>query len=202
MSPEESSQPTAEGSSQPSQDPSVKATSEMGEMGIETLQQALEQEKSKAESYHTSWQRSAADFANFKRRTEQDRAEASKFANAMLILNILPVLDDLERALNSVSADLAGLTWIDGIHIIYRKLLAVLESQGLKAIEAVGQPFDPNLHEAVLRAPGQEGKVLSELQRGYLLHDRIIRPTLVKVGTGETAGTAGTAEAEQEEPSA
>lgn len=199
MSQEEGSQPTAEDSMQPSREPSVKDTREMGEMGIEALQQALEQEKSKADTYYTSWQRSAADFANYRRRTEQDRAEASKFANAMLILNILPVLDDLERALNSVSADLAGLTWIDGIHIIYRKLLAVLEAQGLKAIEAVGQPFDPNLHEAVLRAPGEEGKVLSELQRGYLLYDRVIRPTLVKVGTD---GPSGVADAEQGEPDA
>jgi len=103
----------------------------------------------------------------------------------MLIVNILPVLDDLERALQSVSKELAGLTWVDGIQIIYRKLQMVLEAQGLKPIEAVGKAFDPNAHEAVLRAPGEEGIVLAELQRGYMLHDRVIRPALVKVGNGE-----------------
>lgn len=153
----------------------------------EALRSSLDEERQRAESYYSSWQRAAADFANYRRRTEQERSESVKFANAMLILNILPVLDDLERALNSVSAELAGLTWIDGIHLIYRKLQAVLEAQGLKAIEAVGQPFDPNYHEAVMHGPGEEGKVVAELQRGYMLHDRVIRPALVKVGSGETA---------------
>lgn len=177
MNPEEQGPPATENQPRPG---AVQA-----ELSIAALQQQLEQERARAESHYTSWQRTAADFANFKRRTEQERGDAVKFANAMLMLNILPILDDLERALSSVSADLAGLTWIDGIHLIYRKLQAMLESQGLKAIEAVGQPFDPNLHEAVLRGPGQEGIVLAELQRGYVLNDRVIRPTLVKVGTGE-----------------
>lgn len=149
-----------------------------------TLQQQLEEQQQRAESYYASWQRAAADFANYKRRTEQERSEATKFANAMLILNILPVLDDLERALNSVTVELAGFTWIDGIRLIYRKLYAALESQGLAPIEAVGQSFDPTLHEAVMRAPGEEGKVLAEFQRGYTLHGRVIRPALVSVGAG------------------
>ncbi|MBI2885644.1 MAG: nucleotide exchange factor GrpE [Chloroflexi bacterium] len=177
MNPEEQGPPPTE--DQPSQGTAHE------EQDVATLSQRLEQERARAESHYASWQRTAADFANFKRRTEQERSDAIKFANAMLMLNILPILDDLERALSSVSADLAGLTWIDGIHLIYRKLQAMLESQGLKVIEAVGQPFDPNRHEAVLRGPGQEGIVLAELQRGYALNDRVIRPTLVKVGTGE-----------------
>src|SRR3989338_8707914 len=153
----------------------------------EALAKQLTEERQRAESFHASWQRSAADFANYKRRTEQERADATRFANAMLIVNILPVLDDLERALQSVSKELAGLTWVDGIQIIYRKLQMVLEAEGLKPIEAVGKAFDPNAHEAVLRAPGEEGIVLAELQRGYMLHDRVIRPALVKVGNGEAA---------------
>ena len=153
----------------------------------EALAKQLAEERQRAESFYASWQRSAADFANFKRRTEQERADATRFASAMLIMNILPVLDDLERALQSVSKELAGLTWVDGIQIIYRKLQMVLEAQGLKPIEAVGKAFDPNAHEAVLRAPGEEGIVLAELQRGYMIHDRVIRPALVKVGNGEAA---------------
>lgn len=114
----------------------------------------------------------------------------------MLVLSLLPVLDDLERAMGNVPRELAGLTWIDGVQLIYRKLLATLEAQGVAPIEAVGQPFDPNLHEAVMRAPGDEGLVLSELQRGYTLQGRVIRPALVTVGAGEPGGETGTHESE------
>ena len=171
---------------------------------VETLRSQLAEEKQKAESHYASWQRSAADFANYKRRTDQERSEATKFANAMLILHLLPIMDDLERALQNISRELAGLTWIDGIHIIYRKLQAALETQGLQPIEAVGQSFDPNLHEAVLREAGEEGKVLSELQRGYTLNGRVIRPSLVRVGTGtpETSEQSSGVEPGQQEPEA
>ncbi len=158
---------------------------------VDALRKRLLEEKERADRAYTNWQRTAADMANFKRRTEQERSDATKYGNAMLILNLLPIVDDLDRALQNLSAELAGLTWIDGIHLINRKLQAILENQGLKAIEAVGQPFDPNFHEAVLRGPGEEGKVLAELQRGYTLSDRVVRPTLVKVGNGESEAANG-----------
>ncbi len=165
----------------------------------EELQQQLEEERQKAEGYYASWQRTAADFANFKRRTEHERTEVDKFASAMLIVHLLPVIDDLERALGNISKELAGLTWIEGVHLIYRKLQAVLENQGVAAIEAMGQPFDPNQHEAVQRVPGEEGVVIAEFQRGYILGGRVIRPSLVAVGSGEGAEEAP-AEASPEEP--
>lgn len=149
-----------------------------------TLQAQLAEERARAEGYYASWQRSAADFANYKRRAEQERADAIKFGTASLILNLLPVVDDLERALQNLPRDLAGLTWVDGVHIIHRKLVALLENHGVSPIEAVGKPFDPTRHEAVLREAGEEGRVLSELQRGYTLLGRVIRPSLVKVGEG------------------
>ena len=154
---------------------------------VETLRQRLQEEQQKAESFYGNWQRTAADFANFKRRTEQERSETSRFASSLLILSLLPVLDDLERALGNVPRELTGLTWIDGIELIYRKMLAVFESHGVAPIEAAGKPFDPAFHEAVVRAPGEEGKVLNELQRGYTLHGRVIRPALVSVGEGGRA---------------
>ncbi|MBM2832838.1 MAG: GrpE protein [Dehalococcoidia bacterium] len=134
---------------------------------------------------YSNWQRTAADFANFKRRTEQERSDAARFASSMLILTLLPIVDDFERALGNVPRELAGLTWIDGMQLIYRKLLAILENQGVAALEAVGQPFDPNLHEAVMRSPGEEGKVLSELQRGYTLQGRVIRQRRIYCSRGE-----------------
>jgi molecular chaperone GrpE len=149
---------------------------------VESLKKALAEEKAKAEGYLANWQRAQADFVNYKRRVEQGQNEATKFANAMLILNFLPVLDDLERALENVSTKLAGLTWVEGIRLIYRKLQAVLQGHGLTEIKALGQPFDPNLHEAVLYGEGEEGMVIDELQKGYKLQERVLRPTMVKVG--------------------
>lgn len=155
---------------------------------IESLKNALAAEKARAESNLASWQRAQADFINFKRRTEQEKAEAAKFANSVLILNLLPALDDLQRAFASLSATLASLTWVNGIQLIYRKLEATLEAQGLSQIKALGEKFDPRQHEAVLYREGEEGVVIEELQRGYKLHDRVIRPTLVVVGKGPEAG--------------
>lgn len=152
---------------------------------IESLKAALAEERAKAERYLANWQRTQADFDNYKKRAEQERNETAKFSNAMLILNLLPVLDDLERAFNSVSAKLAGLTWVEGIRLIYRKLQAALEAQGLSQIEAVGEPFDPTFHEAVMHGEGEEGKVIEEFQRGYKLYDRVIRPASVMVGKGK-----------------
>lgn len=143
------------------------------------------EEAAKSERYLANWQRAQADFTNLKRRAEQERGEVAKFANATLMLNLLPVLDDLDRALAAVSTQLAGLTWVDGIKLIQRKLETILEAQGLSEIEAVGQDFDPNLHEAVMYADGDEGKVIEEVQKGYTLHDRVLRPAMVKVGKGE-----------------
>jgi len=149
---------------------------------VESLKNAVAQEKAKGEVYLANWQRTQADFVNYKRRVEQERNETSKFANSMLVLDLLPVLDDMERALDNVSTKLAGLTWVEGIRLIYRKLQAVLQGHGLTEIKALGQPFDPNLHEAVLYGEGGDGIVIEELQKGYKLHERVLRPTMVKVG--------------------
>jgi molecular chaperone GrpE len=91
-------------------------------------------------------------------------------------------LDDLERALENASDDFDGPTWVEGVRLIYRKLKAVLEDQGLLEIEAEGKEFDPNLHEAVMCVEGEEGKVCEEIQKGYKLGDRLLRPSRVKVG--------------------
>ncbi|MEE9201771.1 MAG: nucleotide exchange factor GrpE [Dehalococcoidia bacterium] len=162
------------------------------------LRQALAEDREKAEQYLAGWQRAQADYQNLKRRTEQEKEEAVGFANAMLILGLLPVLDDMERAFATISTELAGLTWVDGIRLIYRKLRAALEASGLSEIHAVGQPFDPNLHEAVVHQEGEEGQVLAELQKGYKLHDRVIRPTMVVVGkSGEESREAPESSTEQ-----
>lgn len=149
---------------------------------IQSLREQIIEEKQKADNHLANWQRAQADFSNYKRRTEQEKNEQTKFSNAMLILNLLPVIDDLERALNTVPTALAGLTWFDGLRLIYRKLLSLLENQGLQVLEAEGKDFDPNLHEAIQHVEGEDGKVVQVFQKGYRLHDRVIRPAMVTVG--------------------
>jgi molecular chaperone GrpE len=156
----------------------------------------LAQAKEDAQKYLANWQRAEADFQNYKRRVEQERDENRRFASAALIINILPILDDLERALMSVDTHIAGLTWFDGIRLIHRKLQLVLENAGVSTIEAEGQQFDPRYHEAVMHHEGEEGKVLAEVQRGYKLYDRVLRPAIVVVGSGQRTVDSGQAEEE------
>ena len=168
------------------EDQTAKVEPEVAEVeDIKVLKQSLAEEKKKAEDYLANWQRAQADFINYKRRSEQEKEEVGKFANSLLMLNLLPILDDLERALASIPPKLAKLSWVDGVRLIERKLWASLEAQGLSQIKAQGEPFDPKLHEAAMHSKGKEGIVIEELQKGYKLHDRVIRPAMVVVGNGE-----------------
>lgn len=167
------------------EDSDNESVPEIAAENIESLKQALAEEKARAEANLAGWQRAQADFLNYKRRNEQERAEFSKFANTNLILSLLPTLDDMERALDHVPAKLAKLPWVDGIRLIVRKFQSILEAQGLTPIEALGKPFDPNLHEAVRQDKGAEGIVIEEVRKGYQLHDKVIRPAMVVVGNGE-----------------
>jgi molecular chaperone GrpE len=159
---------------------------------VAALKKELAELKAKAEANLAGWQRAQADFVNYKRRAEQERDETVKSANASLVLSLLPILDDFERAVTSCPQELAGLAWVEGIRLIERKLRASLEAQGLSPIPALGEPFDPRLHEAVRQAQGKEGIVLEEVQKGYRFRDRVLRPSQVVVGNGE--GPKGTGE--------
>lgn len=132
-----------------------------------------------ATDYENRWKRSAAEFINYKRRTEQERADLYKTANGTLIREFLPVLDDLERTLANVPPDQAESKWVEGVTLVARKFRTLLERQGIAAIETVGQPFDPALHEAV---GGNGTHVVEEYQRGYRFHGRTLRPAIVIVG--------------------
>ena len=144
---------------------------------------------SQAERYLSNWQRAEADLANLRRRNEQERAELARFANAALIGRVLSVLDDLERALATVPEDVGSSGWAEGIRIIEKKLKGILESEGVTPIEALDKEFDPHVHEAVMQddGDGDTDVVVQEYQKGYKLHDRVIRPTMVKVGRGNLA---------------
>lgn len=142
----------------------------------------LAAEREKAENYYKNWQRTAADFANYKRRIEQERGESARLAGAALVINILPVYDDLDRAVGSVDSTLAGLNWVQGVTAIHQKFGRLLEAMGVKEVEAEKQMFDPSQHEAVGRQPGEENRVLHVVQKGYELQGKVIRPAMVIVG--------------------
>jgi molecular chaperone GrpE len=182
---------------------SEPATGDPAEAGASrpelSIQEQLSKAKEEAQKFRDNWHRAEADFQNYKRRAEQEREELRRFGNVSIIINLLPVLDDFERAFASLDSHLAGLSWFDGMLLIYRKLRQLLENAGVKPIETEGQAFDPRFHEAVAHVEGDEGKVVAEVQRGYKLHDRVLRPAMVVVGKGKP-GEPGVAGEEPEEP--
>jgi molecular chaperone GrpE len=160
---------------------------------LETLRQELEKAKAQAAEYLDGWQRARAEFANYKKRNDQERQELFKLANTTLITRLLPIFDDFERAFQTLPRSLLNFTWIDGVALIYRKLQAILEAEGLTLMETEGQSFDPLLHEAVTyeeSAEHEEGQVIGEAQKGYKLGDRVLRPALVRVAKGKPVSEA------------
>jgi molecular chaperone GrpE len=153
---------------------------------LRELKARLAQVEAQAGEYKDQWLRATADYKNFKRRTDIERSELIRSASSALLLKMLPVMDDFERSIANIPPEVAESAWWGGTQLIAQKLRTVLESEGVNAIAALGADFDPNLHEAVLYedADGQEGKVIAELQRGYKLGDRVLRPSMVKVGRG------------------
>ena len=149
------------------------------------LQKALDEAKQKAAEYLASWQRTQADFINYKRRVEQEREEFNKYANSNLCCAILPVVDDLERAVQAIPEEFSKNDWVKGVKLVDRKFKTILEGQGVKPICALNEPFDPKLHEAIREDKGEEGMVIGEFQKGYTLHDKLLRPARVVVGKGE-----------------
>jgi molecular chaperone GrpE len=130
------------------------------------------------------WQRTQAEFANARKRFEKQRAETYINANVDLVGKLLPLIDDFERALDNAPAGIAEASWASGVALVYRKMLSVLDELNVQPIPAVGEHFDPNLHEALSQETSDEydsGFVVREMRRGYRLGDRVIRPSLVTV---------------------
>ena len=148
---------------------------------LAAVQNSLAEAMAQAAEYKDGWQRSVADFQNYRRRVDAERTDAYQSAVGNVIRSYLPILDDLERALATRPADLA---WVDGIDLIYRKLQGILTAAGLKRIEAEGMIFDPNFHEAISQEPSpthQSGQVIAVVQNGYMLGDKVLRPAQVRV---------------------
>ncbi|MDQ3553234.1 MAG: nucleotide exchange factor GrpE [Chloroflexota bacterium] len=169
---------------------------------IAELREQLGASQQEAADNKAGWTRTAADFQNYRRRTEQERLDSLGLANESLLRKVLVVADDFDRAMSQMPPDLERLGWIEGVWAIDRKLRALLDSEGLTPIEADGQPFDPHQHEAVAQEETSavaDGTVVAELQRGYRLRDRVLRPAMVVVARNAETPRDGNADATQDE---
>lgn len=149
---------------------------------LEAERDALAQERDELKD---RWMRSAADFENYKRRAAKEREDVQKFANEKLLKDFLPVVDDLDRAMDVVKTGSDQVR--EGMEMVRKKFLAQLEKHGVEAFDSLHQTFDPNLHEAVQQSPSPDvpaGQVLSELQRGFTINGRLLRPAMVIVSLG------------------
>ena len=148
---------------------------------VETLKKQLEEAQAQASEFKDVWMRGQAEFQNYKKRIERDNELLRVSMKGDIVKKILPMLDDLERALQNRPADES---WASGIELIARKFQTVLESEGIKKIEAEGLEFNPNFHEAISNEPSEDvesGHVIAVVQNGYMLGERVIRPALVRV---------------------
>ncbi len=154
------------------------------ELEIQQLREQLEATQAEAQENYQRFLRAQADFDNYRRRTRQEKEELAKYATAGMIESLLPVIDNFERAIQAGKTADADSPLLQGIEMVYKQFMDVLSSAGLEEIESLGKPFDPFLHEAVMKEPSEEheeGTVVEVLQKGYRLKDRVIRPAMVKV---------------------
>lgn len=150
----------------------------------EDLQTKLNELEKKANEYLEGWQRARAEFANYKKRVEREQGQTYQLASSAVLKKFLEVVDDLERAMKNCPPEIANTEWAQGIGLIYRKVLSLLEAEGVTKIEAEGQPFDPNLHEAISHEEVegyQEGQIIEVVKQGYQVGDRVLRPAMVRV---------------------
>jgi len=163
--------------------PSAEAGGDASPAGLEELRADLEKARGEAAEYLDNLQRLKAEFENFRKRMFREQSEFLKFASQGVVGELLPVIDNFERALDQDHGDRFD-DYKKGMKLVYGQLLEVLAKEGLSMVEPVGQPFDPNLHEAVMQeesAEYPEGTVVRVLERGYILQDRIIRHAKVSV---------------------
>lgn len=165
-------------------EPPAEAVSEEGLDELTLLNQEIEQLRQKNEEYLDGWQRERAEFANYKKRMEREREQMKMNLAGDIVKRYLDVIDDLERALKNRPNEGEGATWAEGVELIYRKMLAILEAEGVQPMQVEGETFDPSRHEAISHEASPEhdsGQIIEVVKNGYLLGERVLRPALVRV---------------------
>lgn len=170
--------------------PAEAAEGAAGE-GLDSLRQQLEDAQARQAEYLDGWQRARAELANARKRFQREQEQAYGNARADVLVRLLPILDDFQRALESMPAEVSAAPWTEGVRLIERKFQYLLEQEGVTVIDDAGQEFDPTLHQAVTHEPSDTvpaGHVISALRAGYRLGDQVLRPSIVRVSSGPEAG--------------
>jgi molecular chaperone GrpE len=157
---------------------------------LAAAQQELAKKSAEAAEYLDNWRRSTADLSNARKRMLREQEETRASAAQRMLEKLLPVLDDMDRAFAALPGDQAEGEWVGGFRAIQRKLQGILESEGVAPIRIEGQAFDPALHFAVTHEEADgydEGQIIGEVARGYMLHDKVLRPSMVRVAKGKYA---------------
>jgi molecular chaperone GrpE len=168
----------------PEEEPATEAEAAAEVDETAELRQLLAEAEAEAATNLDGWQRAQAEFVNFRKRVERDQARMYEDTAARVIKRILPVLDDLNRAMPDRPTEGEAGEWANGIELVARKLQGVLESEGVSVMKVEGEMFDPNLHEAISQeeSPDHEsGQIIEVIQQGYMIGDRVLRAALVRV---------------------
>lgn len=172
---------------------------------IERLRAELDGARVSADEYLAALQRERAEFLNYKRRTAEEREAMLGLANESLLSKVIAIADDFDRAVDAKPAEIADHAWVEGMAAIDRKLRLLLESEGVRPIDASpGRAFDPREHDAIVNVPAadrRDGEIVEEVRRGYRLRDRVLRPALVAVAQSTTEPTTGSTTKSTTEPS-
>jgi molecular chaperone GrpE len=151
---------------------------------IRRLQEELKAEQAKSKEYLNRLKYLQADFENYRKRVEKEFREATQRSNEKLIANLLSIIDDLERALETGKTTENKDALLEGVEMVYRNLCGTLEREGLTKIETIGKPFDPNVHEILVEVPTEDhedGTVIEEARKGFIFKGKVIRPSIVKI---------------------
>jgi molecular chaperone GrpE len=171
-----------------SQSPETQsAQSQAADPVLDDLEE-LQKKAAQRDEFLSLLQHTRADYANYQKRVQKEIDTARRFACQPLIADLLPGLDNLARAVAAADSNASATGLLDGVRMVHQQLLDALARHGVRAIEAIGKPFDPIFHEALLERPSAEAPdrtVLQELEKGYLLHDRVIRPAKVVVSKAD-----------------
>ena len=181
--------PTTEGVDETHEENGTEPTAEAtNEEAVEEVASEIEEElaavRQKAQENLDGWQRARAEFANYKKRVERELKDSRQAGAYDVLIEMLPIIDDFERAMSNVPEDIQENPWMDGISLIQRKFAKLLEAHDVDVIDPVGELFDPNRHEAVGMDDTDDiesGHVTTTLQKGYIAGERVLRPALVRV---------------------
>jgi len=187
---------------QTSEEEADLSTAQVEAGDLDAVRQELAEARAKEAEYLDGWQRARAELSNARKRFQREQQNAYANAKADLLVRLLPIIDDLERAFETLPEHLVGDAWVEGVRLVQQKAQGLLEQEGVAPIDAVGQEFDPLLHQAVTHEPSvqvPEGHVIAEMQRGYSIGERVLRPCMVRVSAGAPPEPEPVEEPEAEE---